>query len=533
MKSPSFIQKLRDVSITKKLYFTVGLMAVLIIVELVTLWFSIHTLSSVRAFVGAEGLWSKAQKDAIYYLHKYYRTHDEKDYKTFKNFLSVQAGDHKTRMELLKPEPDLSLARQGFMEGKVHEEDIDGMINLFRRFHRISYINKAIIIWAQADSIIGEKFIPLGEQMHAEINSAAPSQAKLEELIEQLDPINLELTDLEDAFSYTLGEGSRWLENLVLKLLFAVALTVEITGLLITISVSRSISKGLKEINRAANRIADGDLSERSEVFSKDEIGQVAGAINQMTERLVNSNKELEQFAYITSHDLQEPLRSISIYVELFQKKYKDKIDEDADQYLNAITRSTSRMQSLIKDMLEYSRIGHDDKITSMSSEQMVKAMLNDLSALITETGTKVVLGKLPVINSYSELKLVFQNLTTNAIKFRNKEIQTVIEINAEDRGSEWLFSIKDNGIGIEKEYFDRIFVIFQRLHNQKQYPGTGIGLAHCKKIIEMHGGSIFVESVPGQGSKFSFTIPKNVSQKKADASTGIATKKEESRKEV
>lgn len=511
MKGFSFIQKLKDVSITKKLYFTVGLMAILIIAELVTLWFSIHTLSSVRAFVGAEGLWSKAQKDAIYYLHKYYRTQDENDYKKFKNFLSVQAGDHKTRMELLKAEPDLPVARQGLVEGKVHPEDIEGMIHLFRRFHKISYINRAIVIWAKADTIISEKFIPLGEEIHAEINSSTPSHERLEVLIEELDPINLELTRLEDDFSYTLGEGSRWLENLVLKLLFAVALTVEITGLLITVSVSRSISKGLKEINRATNRIAEGDLSERSEVFSKDEIGQVAVAINQMTERLVTSNKELEQFAYITSHDLQEPLRSISIYVELFHKKYKNKIDEDADQYLDAITRSTSRMQSLIKDMLEYSRIGHDDEISSVSSEQMVKGVLNDLSALIADTNTKVILGKLPIINSYSELKLVFQNLTANAIKFRNKDIQTVIEIGSVDKGSEWLFFIKDNGIGIEKEYFDRIFVIFQRLHNQKQYPGTGIGLAHCKKIIEMHGGTIFLESEPGKGSKFSFTIPKNI----------------------
>ncbi len=515
MKKSSFVQKLKDVSITKKLYFSVGLMAVLIIVELVSLWFSIHTLSSVRAFVGAEGLWSKAQKDAIYYLHKYSRTHDEKDYKTFQNFLSVQAGDHKTRLELLKAKPDLPLARQGLVEGRVHPDDIEGMINLFRRFHKISYINRAIVVWAQADSIIGKKFIPLAEELHEEMQLADPSEIKLELLIEELDPINEELTHLEDEFSYTLGEGSRWLENLVLKLLFAIALTVEITGLLITISVSRSISKGLKEINRAANKIAEGDLTERSKVFSKDEIGEVAIAINQMTEQLVNSNKELEQFAYITSHDLQEPLRSISVYVELFQKKYHEKIDEEADQYLSAIVRSTSRMQLLIKDMLEYSRIGHDDQITAVSSEQMVKAMLNDLSALLSETKTRVVLGRLPIINSYSELKLVFQNLVTNAIKFRNKEIETVIEISAEDTGDSWLFSVKDNGIGIEKEYFERIFVIFQRLHNQKQYPGSGIGLAHCKKIIELHGGTISVESVPGQGSKFSFTIPKNIKAEK------------------
>ncbi|MES2514098.1 MAG: ATP-binding protein [Bacteroidota bacterium] len=515
MKKSSFIQKLRDVSITKKLYFTVGIMTVLIIFELLSLWFSIHTLSSVRAFVGAEGLWSKAQKDAIYYLHKYHRTRHEDDYITYKKFLAVQAGDHKTRMELLAANPDMEVAKQGLLEGRVHPDDINGMIKLFTRFNKISYINKAIVVWAKADSIIGKKFIPLGEEMHNEIKSANPSQEKLDVFIEELDPINEELTYLEDEFSYTLGEGSRWLENLVLKLLFAVALTVEITGLLITVSVSRSIGKGLKEINRAANKIADGDLTERSQVFSKDEIGQVAVSINQMTERLVKSNKELEQFAYITSHDLQEPLRNISVYVELFQLKYKNKIDEDADQYLSTIVRSTSRMQLLIKDMLEYSRIGHDDEVKTIYSEAMVKSVLNDLSALIRDTQTEIVLGNLPVISSFAELKLVFQNLIANALKFRNPEVQNIIHIGARDNVEEWLFSIRDNGIGIEKEYFEKIFVIFQRLHSQKEYPGSGIGLAHCKKIVEMHGGNIFVESIPGKGSTFYFTIPKNITSDK------------------
>jgi signal transduction histidine kinase len=515
MKKAPFIRRLKDVSITKKLYFTVGIMAVLIIFELVCLWFSIHTLSSVRAFVGAEGLWSKAQKDAIYYLHKYHRTHSEKDYLTYRKFLTVQAGDHKTRMELLVGDPDMNIARQGLLEGRVHPDDIDGMINLFRRFNQISYINKAIVIWAKADSIIGKKFIPLGEEMHTEITSAIPSQEKLDLFIEELDPINEELTYLEDQFSYTLGEGSRWLENLVLKLLFAVALTVEITGLLIAASVSRSIGKGLNEINRAANKIAEGDLTERAQVFSKDEIGQVATAINQMTERLVNSNKELGQFAYITSHDLQEPLKSISIYVELFQLKYKDKLDRDADQYLSTIVRSTSRMQLLIKDMLEYSRIGHDDELTVIYSEALVKSVVSDLSAFIEETDAEIILENLPVITSFSELKLVFQNLIANAIKFRKKDVSPIITISGKDNRNEWLFSVKDNGIGIEKEYFDKIFVIFQRLHSQKEYPGSGIGLAHCKKIVEMHGGKISVESIFGKGTTFHFNIPKNIKSDK------------------
>src|SRR5688572_1899176 len=148
-------------------------MAVLIVVELLTLWFAIHTLSSVRALVGAEGLWSKAQKDAVYHLGKYYRTHNEEDYKAFQKFMSVPLGDHKTRLELLKEKPDMKIARQGFLEGRVHPNDIDGMISLLRRFHSNRYINKAIGYWTEGDSLIFE-LVAIGNNLHKEINSGAP-----------------------------------------------------------------------------------------------------------------------------------------------------------------------------------------------------------------------------------------------------------------------------------------------------------------------------------------------------------------------
>ena len=144
IRKPSLFQRLKDISITRKLYFIVGTMAVLIVVELLTLWFAIHTLSSLRALVSAEGLWSKAQKDGFYALDKYSRTHDETDYNAFVKFMSVPLGDHKTRMELLKENPDLNAAREGFIEGRVHPDDIDGMIKLLRRFHSVSYIKNAI-----------------------------------------------------------------------------------------------------------------------------------------------------------------------------------------------------------------------------------------------------------------------------------------------------------------------------------------------------------------------------------------------------
>src|ERR1044071_9484105 len=161
---------LKNVSIARKLYFTVGLMALLIAIELFTLQFAIRTLSSVRTLVGAEGLWSKAQKDAAYSLQKYGRTHDEKDYRSYLNFLSVPLGDRKTRLELLKPHSDMAVARQGFLEGRFHPDDIDGAIKLLMRFHSVSYIEKAIGIWAKGDTLL-DGMLSIGNRLHFAVNN--------------------------------------------------------------------------------------------------------------------------------------------------------------------------------------------------------------------------------------------------------------------------------------------------------------------------------------------------------------------------
>jgi PAS domain S-box-containing protein len=284
-------KRFKNVSIAKKLYFTVGIMALLIAMELFTLWFALNSLSAVRAYVGGEGLWSKAQKDAVYQLRIYGRSHDESDYIKFEDFMTVPLGDHKTLVELTKTTPDWNAARQGFIEGRNHPDDIDGMIHLFRRFHNIYYIDKAIKIWAEADGV-NAQLIPIGERLHAEINSVHPSHEKIDGILREIDPINQRLTVLEDNFSYTLGEGSRWLENLILKLLFIVALTVELSGLLLTISVSRGIAKGINEIILTAKSIAGGDFKRRAKIYSQDEIGILAGSFNQMTNELEQNINE-------------------------------------------------------------------------------------------------------------------------------------------------------------------------------------------------------------------------------------------------
>ncbi|MEO5890074.1 MAG: two-component regulator propeller domain-containing protein [Ferruginibacter sp.] len=235
---------------------------------------------------------------------------------------------------------------------------------------------------------------------------------------------------------------------------------------------------------------------------------QEAGFAN---EELEIKNKELEQFAYVASHDLQEPLRTTAGFAELLQQQYRGKIDEKADKYLAFISEATSRMKVLIKDLLDFSRIGPKAPMEKVDCNHLLKYLFKDIMAAIQEAGADIQFTELPVINGYpTEIKLLFQNLVINAIKFRRKDIIPQIRINAQETAEYWEFSVSDNGIGIEKKNCERIFDIFQRLHTRVEYEGSGIGLAHCKKIVELHKGKIWVNSKPGEGTTFHFTILKN-----------------------
>jgi len=232
--------------------------------------------------------------------------------------------------------------------------------------------------------------------------------------------------------------------------------------------------------------------------------------IEKINIKLMSSNKEMEQFAFIASHDMQEPLRTISNYVGLLQNQYKGKLDKDADRCLNSISGATFRMQSLIRDLLEYSKIGNDNNKIEIDCNVLLNDVLNDMNQSIKENKAEIHSEQLPVINGYiSGINSLFKNLISNAIKFRKKDVHPIINVSAEIKDNEWFFTIKDNGIGIDKKYYDKIFVIFQRLHTKTEYAGTGIGLAHVKKIIELHGGKIWFESELGKETTFYFTIPK------------------------
>ncbi|TMI00328.1 MAG: PAS domain S-box protein [Betaproteobacteria bacterium] len=234
-------------------------------------------------------------------------------------------------------------------------------------------------------------------------------------------------------------------------------------------------------------------------------------ALREAHEELKRSNAELEQFAYVASHDLQEPLRMVSSYTQLLMRRYGDKLDGDAREFTAFIVDGATRMKQLIEDLLAYSRVGTRDKnFKPVDAESSLKRALTNLRAAIQDSGATVTQDKLPTIPCDEvQLAQLFQNLIGNALKFRKPDVAPAVHVGAAEQGAEWEFMVRDNGIGIEPQYFERIFMVFQRLHDKGEYPGTGIGLAIVKKVVERHGGRIWVQSQPGAGTTFHFTMPK------------------------
>ncbi|MGB7272086.1 MAG: ATP-binding protein [Geitlerinemataceae cyanobacterium] len=238
---------------------------------------------------------------------------------------------------------------------------------------------------------------------------------------------------------------------------------------------------------------------------------QIIEQLQQLNNELARSNRELEQFAYIASHDLQQPLMSISAFAQLITMKSGGNLDPKVHGYLTQILQAVTRMQQLIGDLLAYSRIGIGDRPTEPTDcNPVLEEVLGDLRGEIDRSGAVVTADALPVVRADPrQMVQLLTNLIGNAIKYRSDDTAPRIHIAVESQPDKWRFEVCDNGIGIESEYFDRIFQIFQRLHSAKAYPGTGIGLASCKKIVESYGGEIWVESTLNSGSSFYFTLPR------------------------
>jgi light-regulated signal transduction histidine kinase (bacteriophytochrome) len=303
------------------------------------------------------------------------------------------------------------------------------------------------------------------------------------------------------------------------------ALFVIAIALIFAVTLARIIVRPLREMTAAATRIAEGrrDIDVTAMATRGDETGELARAVSAMvkeigqreasltaqTLELTRSNQELAQFAYVASHDLQEPLRMVGSYLELLARRYEGKLDDEAQEFIGFAVDGATRMKRLINDLLSYSRAGSTPlKLETVESADVVRTVLASLALHVEETHADIRVGNLPAVRvDPLQLGRVFQNLIENAIKYRSGN-PPAIDVAAERIENAWRFSVADNGIGIDPVFKDKIFEIFKRLHGRERYAGTGIGLAVTKLVVERHGGRIWVEPRSGGGSVFYFTVP-------------------------
>jgi light-regulated signal transduction histidine kinase (bacteriophytochrome) len=269
----------------------------------------------------------------------------------------------------------------------------------------------------------------------------------------------------------------------------------------------RAIMNILEDFDAEKTKVEEINHNLRREVAERTAAEQ---ALVSRTSELGRSNADLEQFAYVASHDLQEPLRMVSAYVQLFEKRYQGLVDAQAAKYIAYAVEGARRMQTLIAGLLEYSRVGRGAAAaTAVALDGVLDDVLQNIAPSLLEAAAQVTRDPLPVVlGDRQQLAQVLQNLVANAEKFRRPGTSPHIHVSAARDGASWILSVADDGIGIEDQYFDRVFVIFQRLHTRAEYPGTGIGLSICKKVVERHGGRIWVESTPGRGTTFRFSLP-------------------------
>ncbi|MES3037815.1 MAG: response regulator [Bdellovibrionota bacterium] len=512
----------KDLSVFKKLYGVVGVMALLIAIELFSMLFTMNILSAVRAFVGGEGLWSKAQKDSIQSLHRYAFSGDEKFYLKFQSDLTVNYGDRKARLELLKPDPDLEVVTAGFLQGNIHPNDIPGLIYLFRRFYKVSYIAEAIRIWTEADTKL-EELVNAAGQLHSAVSGPVRNEVAVQSALNKVDEINKELTVLENDFSFVLGEGSRWLEGLLRYLLIFAVLIVESTGLYLTFSFSRNLGNNIKELTSVAEKVGTGDFSQTVPVRSNDEMGQLAKTINNMTKDLEknigyrqkaeNENEIKSLFLANMSHEIRTPLGIILGLTEALKQPDLPVLEQR--KFVDIIDRTGNELKQIVNDILDLSKVeaGHLDIEKSyfslfhfmedLTSALDTRAQKNDNSLVIKAADN---LENMVYTDRY-RLRQILTNILGNALKFTKNGIVKV-EYGVKDNCL--YFRISDTGIGISHEQARNLFQPFTQLDASmtRRFGGTGLGLFLSKRLAAELGGDIILEeSIPGEGSTFRVTV--------------------------
>ncbi len=544
--------KLRNMNLRQRIHGSFSLLVCLFVVNCIITVLTINNIQKLSTHL------SKVVEPSLQSLDEFKKLLVEsKMYSTNWVFLRANQEDKEKLVKLHNSDyPLLKPRMNGYAAEWVNKNWVDSLHGIHSGFEELLVIEKEIMHSLQAFGDYDDPVLKLEAERKIE-EEVLPRTAAL---INSLDAIYKFGTSIKRTESAGLERASMNLRLFILLL----SVLILCAGFFLSRYMTRVIISPVNKIRSIVTDLSKGITRTIDGETKKDEIGDMISAVNHLSEKLSvtaafaheignqnfstsyeplsaddtlgnalitmrdnlcesehilalknseleRKNKELEQFVYIASHDLQEPLRTTASFVDLLQQQYLGKIDDTADKYLTYILQSTDRMKILINDLLDYSRIGNKKELQPVDCNIILREVLDDLGKTIDDEGALIVVDTLPVIQGYkTEIKQLFQNLVVNAIKFRKKDITPEILIAAQRNIDHWTFSVTDNGIGIAPDHKDRIFIIFQRLHTRTEYEGSGIGLAHCKKIVGLHGGKIWIESIPGSGATFLFNIPEN-----------------------
>jgi len=534
-----FMKHLSDLSITKKFTLIVGGLALTIGLLVFLSLFAINLLSSVRALIGAEGLWSKAQKDAAYHLNSYVQTRDEAHFKLYQQFLDVPLGEKIARLELLKDQTDFSIVDKGFLAGRNHPADVRGMGLVFKRFKGIDRIERARKIWGEGDALIAE-LQSLGETIHAEMLAGPLSSAAALSFHERIDNINFRLTSLEDKFSFILGDAARWLVNLLMWIMLGATLLFLGMGILLAYSISRQVITSVQALGDAARHIGEGNLEQRVTIKANDELGQLGKSFNLMAENLLvaqeklsNRAKELalanqkiteheklkSEFFSNISHELRTPLALIKGPLDSLLSGQFGQLSKDATQMLGTMHNNVIRLLQMVQGLLDFQKLeSHKVRVNREPTDiaELTEALCLDFHAMMKSRGIYGECSVQPSIGTvdldrYLYERIVF-NLLSNALKFTPKGGKIALNLSHQD--DRFSLSVTDTGIGIPEHEIPLLFQKFKQVEgaSTRRFEGAGLGLALVKEFSELLGGDAKVSSQLDKGSTFTveFQAPKS-----------------------
>lgn len=514
-------------------------MVVLVVLELIILSYAMTNLSAVRTYVSGEGEWSKSQKNAFYSFQRFAKTKNLDDYEQIFKSLEVVDGDSLARVELGKPNPNLSLVRKGFLQGRVHPDDIDNSISFFRQFQHFHYMKKAIYSWDKGDQIISE-FKNLVIYYKDEIKAGRMTAAKEISILERVQILDTLASSYEHEFSATLSEGSRWMENQIFFVLFVLVLTISLFGIGLSIIITRSITSRINDLNRLAAEYGLGNFERQLEISGRDEIGKLTYSINKMGsllnssyQQILESHQQLEkkvqertielkhalttrdEFLSIANHELRTPLTAIVLQLRILERAVEQCPENESVAKVRESLRKTNRLVKKLVDLqnalmdLTHIQLGKFQiKQEHCDLSAIAQDSLSQLSLEATRSGVHISTSLPETLSgSFDPIRSsqVITNLVSNAIKYGEGK---PVELDLKTNGGKAILVVTDNGPGIPEEKMTTIFDRFERGDHDRSLSGLGLGLYITRQIVEAHGGSIGVHNVEGKGARFKAEFP-------------------------